>query len=167
MTTPPIQKSPVRSATSSVASASKPKTVLLRLQPDESLHDVIAGYLRTSGYDVVDCSSAKQAFKRFQHAHGTIDLLITGVPGPVSHEVELGIQLWTCSSNLKLIFLSTGPLSAWSVFNTSPYSEFPKDSTRILQPPFSVFGTFDNGERIDRTARKDSYASGIRWRCIE
>ena len=86
MTTPPIQTIPVGSAISSIASAIKPRTVLLPLRADEDLLAVLTGYLSTSGY-VVDCTSAELALSPFQLAHGTIDLLIAGAIEPVSQEV--------------------------------------------------------------------------------
>jgi DNA-binding NtrC family response regulator len=127
-----VRKSGVSAKTIQASS----KVVLLAIQNDELLVGILANYLIASGYSVRQCRSIKSVLKRFQEAHGEVDLYIADLTEPVSKALEVGVRFWTLSSNLKVILLSD--VGGWSVFNMALYSELPKPSVKIVRKPFSV-----------------------------
>ncbi|HEY2016917.1 MAG TPA: response regulator [Bryobacteraceae bacterium] len=133
-------------------------TVLI-LDDEEGLLKLLAVFLKRSGYLVLPCSSTASALERFQELDGAIDLLIADVALGADSGVEVAMQLKAISPNLACLFISGYPFNSWSARNTLLFGEWPPDSVRVLQKPFSSYDLLNMVDELHRPA-KGRFSSG-------
>ncbi len=79
---------------------------ILFVEDEQSVRQLVAEYLRGTGYQVIEASDAEQALE-FVGAHrGTIDILITDVVMPRLSGPELATQLGAKRPGMKVLYVS-------------------------------------------------------------
>lgn len=112
-------------------------TPILILDDNQDILELIARYLKSSGYSAVTCTSAESALSAYQSADGNIEILIADVALAGASGVQTALQLYRLNSSLKTVFASGCPPEAWSTSDAALFKELPQSATRLLHKPFT------------------------------
>jgi CheY-like chemotaxis protein len=109
---------------------------ILLLEDESLVAALVASILKPLGHVILAASTAEEAFRRFDEADGSIDLLIADVNLPVASGIRVALELRSLLPNLRIILTSGYPTSMWSERDVAELDKLPSDSLAILQKPF-------------------------------
>jgi PAS domain S-box-containing protein len=120
--------------TGTIVSASSPrgKETILFAEDEESVREIVSGFLESKGYQVLEAADGASAEQIAKSHNGEIALLITDVVMPKKGGRELAEDLRKALPNLKVLFIS-GYTGDFAVRNA-----FLESGAVFLQKPFSM-----------------------------
>lgn len=99
-------------------------------------------------YNILEATTAGQAFERFEENDAQVDLLIADATLPASSGIHVALELQSLVPYLKIIIMSRYPLAMWSDQDLAELEELPSDSVITLQKPFAPATLLDNVHRF-------------------
>ena len=111
------------------------KTVLV-VDDDPSILALVHYLVERAGYEVLNATSAEEAFQRFEDSDAHVDLLIADVTLPSSSGVRVALEFWSLLPNLRTIISSGYPPSMWPEQDAAELNEIAADSVIVMQKPF-------------------------------
>ena len=123
------------------------QTVLV-LEDDTSIMALFRLVVGQNGYNILEATTAGQAFERFEENDAQVDLLIADVTLPVSSGIRVALELQSLLPNLKIIIMSGYPSAMWNDQDSAELEELPSDCVITLQKPFVPATLLDSIHRL-------------------
>jgi CheY-like chemotaxis protein len=123
------------------------KTVLV-LDDDSAILALIRMVIESSGYAVLEATSAQEAFERFEENDAQVDLLIADVTLRESSGIRVALELRSLLPYLRIIITSGFPTDMWNDQDAAELNELPSDSVIALQKPFDPATLLNSVHRL-------------------
>jgi len=109
---------------------------ILVLEDDPSIMALIRLVVGQKAYNILEATTAGEAFERFEENDARVDLLIADVTLPESSGIRVALELQSLLPYLKVIIMSGYPSAMWNDQDSAELQELPSDSVITLQKPF-------------------------------
>jgi DNA-binding NtrC family response regulator len=121
---------------------------ILVLEDDTSIMALIRLVVGQNGYNILEATTARQAFERFEENDAQVDLLIADVTLPAGSGIHVALELQSLLPYLKIIIMSGYPSVMWEHQDSAELEELPSDSVITLQKPFLPATLLDSVHRF-------------------
>jgi DNA-binding NtrC family response regulator len=121
---------------------------VLVLEDDASTMALIRLVIGQNGYNILEATTAGQAFERFEENDAQVDLLIAEVTLPASSGIHVALELQSLLPYLKIIIMPGHESAMWSDQDSAEFEELPSDSVIKLQKPFASATLLDSVHRF-------------------
>jgi len=126
------------------------KSSILVVDDESVVRDLISGFLRKLGFDVVLAEDGAQALSLFQELNPTPQVMVTDIVMPNLDGPTLAKKLRETHPDLCVLFVSSYPSKKLSV------SELTKPINGYLSKPFSLRNLAASINKLVKVAKSDS-----------